>query len=239
HPGEALHGLTRQGTHQRLVAVHQRLHQQVGHLLGRQRVHRPTGRTLALALAHLLLHVAPHLVELVVALDDAVLGTTQAEVHLEHRLEGPPVCVVLHHGRAERVLERLAVLDGDVLHGLHRVEVLGQRHRQTGVAQLGDEAGQQAQHSFSTRALGPPCSTTRNAKEDLYGTQAASTRGASTSSLSGSFSNSLPIQIGTTWPRAKTRPRITRTTRATRALDSRLLRDCSVTTCAVAAVLAY
>ncbi len=65
HAGEALHGLSGQGAHQRLVAVHQGLHEQVGHLLGRQRVHRPACGTLALALAHLLLHLAPHLVEVV------------------------------------------------------------------------------------------------------------------------------------------------------------------------------
>ena len=54
--------------------------------------------------------------------------------------------VVLHHRGAEGVLERLAVLDGDVLHGLHRVEVLGQRHRQPGIAQFGDEAGEEVEH---------------------------------------------------------------------------------------------
>ena len=36
HTGEPLHRLTGERPHHRLVAVHQRLHQQVGHLLGRQ-----------------------------------------------------------------------------------------------------------------------------------------------------------------------------------------------------------
>ena len=64
--------------------------------------------------------------------------------------------VVLHERGAERVLERLAVLDGDVLHRLHRVEVLRERHRQSGVAQFGDEAVEQFEHlavSFSGRSL--------------------------------------------------------------------------------------
>ena len=64
HAGEALHRLAGQRPHHRLVAVEQRLHQHLGDLLGREVVHRPTaGGAAALALAHLLLHLAPHLVE--------------------------------------------------------------------------------------------------------------------------------------------------------------------------------
>src|SRR3546814_14489859 len=43
----------------------------------------------------------------------------------------------------ERVLERLAVLEGDVLDRLHGIEVLREADRQAGLAQLLDEAGQQ------------------------------------------------------------------------------------------------
>ena len=89
----------------------------------------------------------------VVAVGDLVLGPAQAEVDLEHGLEGPPVGVVLHHRGAEGVLERLTVLDGDVLHRLHRVEVLGERHREPRVAEFGDEAGEQIEHGADRRLL--------------------------------------------------------------------------------------
>ena len=62
-------------------------------------------------------------------LADGVLLAAQREVHLEDRLERAPVRVVLHERRRERVLERLAVGERDVAHGLHRVEVLGEAHR--------------------------------------------------------------------------------------------------------------
>ena len=155
HAGEALHGLAGHRPHHRLVAVHQRLHQHVRHLFGRQRLHPAAGRAVALALAHLLLHLAPHLVDVGSSPSlMLVLGAAQAEVDLEHRLERPPVGVVLHHRGAERVLERLAVLDRDVLHRLHRVEVLGERHRQPRVAQLDDEAVEQVRHSVARRGRG-------------------------------------------------------------------------------------
>ncbi len=41
---------------------------------------------------------------------------------------------------AKRVLERLAVLERDVVDGLGRVDGLGERHRQPGGAQLAYEA---------------------------------------------------------------------------------------------------
>ena len=62
---------------------------------------------------------------------EGVLRAPQREVHLEDGLEGPPVGVVLHQRGAERVLERLTILDRDVLHRLHGVEVLGEADRQT------------------------------------------------------------------------------------------------------------
>ena len=51
------------------------------------------------------------------------------EEHLEGRLEGPPVRGRLHQRGGQRVLQRLAVLQRDVLDRLGRVEVLGQRDR--------------------------------------------------------------------------------------------------------------
>ena len=76
HAGEALHRLLGEGAHHRLVAVEQRLHEHLGDLLGRQRVHR-AGGTAAVALL-LLLHLAPHLVErALVALGEPVLGPAQ------------------------------------------------------------------------------------------------------------------------------------------------------------------
>jgi hypothetical protein len=74
---------------------------------------------------------------------EGVVAAPQREVDLEHGLEDAPVGGVLHERGGERVLERLAVVDGDVLHRLHGVEVLGEADRQAGGAQLGDEARQQ------------------------------------------------------------------------------------------------
>ena len=64
HPSKALHGLFSQGTHHGLVAIHQGFHQHLRYFLGRQAVH-PAGRPFAFALLHLLLHLAPHLLEFV------------------------------------------------------------------------------------------------------------------------------------------------------------------------------
>src|SRR5207253_5160918 len=58
-------------------------------------------------------------------------------------LERPPVGVVLHQRGAQRVLERLPVLERYVAHGLHGVEVLGEADREPGQAQLLDETGQE------------------------------------------------------------------------------------------------
>jgi len=141
HPGETLHGLTGERPHHRLVAVHQCLHQQLRQLFGGQPVEPALG-AFAVALAQLLLHLAPHLVEVALAFGDLKLWPTQAEVDLEHCLERTPVRVVLHQRGTERVLERLAILDRDVLHCLHRVEVLSEADRQPRVTQFYDEAGE-------------------------------------------------------------------------------------------------
>ena len=81
-----------------------------------------------------------------------VLRPPQREVDLEGGLEGPPVRRRLHQGGAEGVLERLPVLQRDVAHGLGGVEVLGERDRQAGAAQLGDEAGQDVEHVRDSRS---------------------------------------------------------------------------------------
>jgi hypothetical protein len=65
---------------------------------------------------------------------DPVLLAAQREVHLEHRLECLPVCVALHERARKRVLEGLAVFHRDGDNSLHRVEVFGEAHRQTGFA---------------------------------------------------------------------------------------------------------
>src|SRR4029077_3169284 len=54
--------------------------------------------------------------------------------------------VVLHQRRRQRVLERRAVLERDVLHRLHRVEVLGQAHGEARLTQLHDEPVQELEH---------------------------------------------------------------------------------------------
>jgi hypothetical protein len=145
HPREALNRLLRERPHRALITVHQRLHEHLGDLFGCERLHAALASALAL---HLLLHLAPELVEIgfFIAVGDLVLGSAEAEVDLEDRLEAAPVGVVLDQRRPECVLERLAVLDRDVLNRLHRVEVLGERHREAGVAQFDDEATEQIEH---------------------------------------------------------------------------------------------
>ncbi len=72
HPGEALHRLAGHRPHHRLVAVEQRLHQHLGDLLGVRLSIAPPPRRRAPRPAHLLLHLAPHLVEVgLVAVDAA------------------------------------------------------------------------------------------------------------------------------------------------------------------------
>ena len=151
HAGEALHGLAGHRPHHRLVAAEQRPHEEVGDLFRGERIH-PAGAAATVGLALLVLHRPPHLVGFgAVAFGQAVLRAAQAEVHLEHGLERAPVGVVLHERRPEGVLERLAVVDRDVLHRLHRVEVLGEADRQAGVAQLDHEAVEQLDHLRARR----------------------------------------------------------------------------------------
>ena len=55
------------------------------------------------------------------------------------------MAVVLHQCRPEGVLERLPILQGDVGHSLHGVEVLSQADWQSGIAKLLNEAADQVQ----------------------------------------------------------------------------------------------
>ena len=77
----------------------------------------------------------------------------QREVHLEDRFERLPVRVVLDQRGAQRVLERLAVLERDVPHRLHGVEVFGERYRQAGGAQFLDKPCEQIQHQAVASSL--------------------------------------------------------------------------------------
>ena len=104
---------------QRVVALHERLVEQLGQLLGRERVAAAPAAAHPLALAALValalaLEVVEQLGQVVTLVADGVVAAPQREVDLEHGLEGPPVGVVLHERRGQRVLERLAVLERDV-----------------------------------------------------------------------------------------------------------------------------
>ena len=144
HPGEARDGAAGDGAHHRLVAPHQRLEEHLGQLLRRERLHRPAGTRLGRALGPLA--VGRDLPVTVAVRVERALAGAQREVDLEHRLERPPVGVALHERGAERVLEGLAVLERDVLHRLHRVEVLGERYRQARGPQLLDEPREHVEH---------------------------------------------------------------------------------------------
>ena len=124
-----------------------RLVQHCGQLLGRECLATAALPLLAVAvLGHLLELVEQVLGQFAGVVADGVLPTPEREVHLEHRLEGAPVGVVLHQRRRQGVLEGGPVLDRDVLDRLHGVEVLGEADRQARFAQLEDEAVQQLQH---------------------------------------------------------------------------------------------
>ncbi len=152
HAREAGHGLAGKGPHQCLVAPQQGLEEHLGQLFGRQLLASPAGHPLH-ALHRRQLGAFGQLLQQLREgfLVQGVLGTPQREVDLEDRLERTPVGVVLHQGGTQGVLEGLAILEGDVGHRLHGVEVLGEADRQTGLAQLHDEARQQLQHGRGCR----------------------------------------------------------------------------------------
>jgi hypothetical protein len=124
--GEAGHGLAGHHPHEGLVTLEQRLEQHRRELLGGHLVRCSPAALLALPVGALLAALPVLGLGPVAA---AVLARAEApgEVDVEGRLEGVPVAGRLDQRRAERVLERLAVLDRDVVDGLGRVEVLGQR----------------------------------------------------------------------------------------------------------------
>jgi hypothetical protein len=159
HAGVAAHRLAGDRLEHGLVALGQRPEQHLGQLLGRQRLaagapHPPlVALGLGLHLAHEVLEVGHRLGRLV---GEGVLAAPQREVDLEDRLEHPPVGGVLHQRRRQRVLERVAVADRDVLDGGHRVEVLGQADRQAGRPQLADEPRQQLGERDAGADLGEP-----------------------------------------------------------------------------------
>ena len=142
HAGESRNCLTRDRAHHRFVRVQQRAIEHLRELFGAHGLKA----TAPVALAHHLFEQLGDLFVGVVGIRDLVMRAAQREVHLEDGLERAPVRVVLHQRRRQRVLERLAVVERDVLHRLHGVEVLGERHRQAGVAQLLDEPGEQVEH---------------------------------------------------------------------------------------------
>ena len=69
------------------------------------------------------------------------------EVDLEHGLEARQWAWFFTRVAAQCVLEGLAILERDVLHRLHGVEVLGEADRQARVAELDDEAAEQMSSS--------------------------------------------------------------------------------------------
>ena len=68
------------------------------------------------------------------------------EVDLEGDVEGGVVLGGLHQGGRQRCLERRAIFEGDLMDGLGRIEVLGERHRQPSGPELHHETREQVEH---------------------------------------------------------------------------------------------
>ena len=135
HSGETRNRLAGKCAHHRLVALHEGTHQHVGELFGCERFEATAASTATLALPELrlVLFISPELIGLLVGwVDDVVLRTAQRKIDLEDGFEHSPVRRVLHERGAKRVLECITVFNRDDLHGLHRVEVLGETDRQPG-----------------------------------------------------------------------------------------------------------
>ena len=164
HAGVAVDGVAGHHVHQRGVGRQQRLEEQLGQLLGRHalaRRRRPStsgpGPAAALRPACSPSPSAPR-PRLAPRPSSPSAAGPHGEEDLEGRLEGAPVRGRLHQRGGQRVLQGLAVLERDVVDRLGGVEVLGQRDRQPGAAQLGDEPGQEVEHGrlSSTRPTAAP-----------------------------------------------------------------------------------
>ena len=114
HAGVAGDGLAGQRPHHRLVAVHERPVEHLGQLLGGEALHAAAPLAVRSAAEHLGQELGARHPRRLPRPGEAVLRGPQREVHLEDRLEGLPVGVVLHQGGGQGVLEGLAVLEGDV-----------------------------------------------------------------------------------------------------------------------------
>ena len=145
-PGIAPHGLPGDGPHQRVVASQQRLEEHLRQFFGRQSIAAAASHPGAVGVTFAGLGVLGKVVEGKVGFEEPVFGTPHREVDLEDDLEGFPMRVVLDQCRTERVFERVAIFDRDVRDGLHRVEVLGERHGQARLAEFVDEPGEQIEH---------------------------------------------------------------------------------------------
>ncbi len=126
HAREPLHGAPGQSGHQFGVTAHQRLIGQLGQFAGGEAL-GPCPRTARA--------VGAPLAALVV----------QREVQLEHRVEHPPVAVLLDQGGCQTELQGGAVLEGEVPQGLHGIDHLGGADRYARPSQFGHEAGEPVQ----------------------------------------------------------------------------------------------
>ena len=149
HACIAVHCLAGHDRRETLVPDQERAVQEGGELLGAHRVActssghpRATGTVAASAGGRLAQLAVGTLFALFARLGQRAVG----EVDLEGRLERPPVVRALDQRGGQRVLEGRSVLQGDVVDGLGRVEVLGERDGQSCVTQLGDEAREEVQH---------------------------------------------------------------------------------------------
>ena len=125
------------------VHAHQRVEEHLRELFVGHLAHRAAAVHRGAELLEVGLRVGADLRPFAVLVD---AGAEDREVHLEHRVEHLVVPVVLHERRAERGLERVAVVERHVLDRAHRVEVLGHRHRQAREPELVHEALQHVEH---------------------------------------------------------------------------------------------
>ena len=142
HAREARDRRAREQAHLVLVHAHQRVEEHLRELLVRHLTHRAA-----------LIHRGAELVEVGlrrgVEVGFAVgihARREHREEHLEHGVEHAVVARVLHERRAERGLERRAIVERHELDRAHRVEVLGHRDRKAGGAELVHEALQHVEH---------------------------------------------------------------------------------------------